>query len=164
MKDVLSNFQAKTHLSRQENCWSLRCSWSIVCQRCCSYISMLNLIPDFNILHKDNCKTRRETFQFWDLVHFISEIWQYLKCMHQMQACVYSWYFPVSENKTLGHSHNCVLIHKVTCKQKNSSPIFVCQITQLFLIELSVNWTSPDHGWINYGHWFYVGFFPVTHP
>ena len=24
--------------------------------------------PGFNILHKDNGKTRRETFKFWDLV------------------------------------------------------------------------------------------------
>ena len=37
----------------------------------------------FSTLHlasmgKGNCKTRRETFKFWDLVHFILEVWQYL--------------------------------------------------------------------------------------
>ena len=29
---------------------------------------ILNLIPGFNGLGKDNFKTRQETFQFWDLV------------------------------------------------------------------------------------------------
>ena len=31
-----------------------------------------------NILHKYNCKTRRETFKFSDLVRFILEIWRYV--------------------------------------------------------------------------------------
>ena len=42
--------------------------------RCCSYyIFILDFTPCFNRLHKDNCKTRRETFKFWDLVHLISD-------------------------------------------------------------------------------------------
>ena len=28
-------------------------------------------------MHKDNCKTRRETFKFWDLVHLILKSWWY---------------------------------------------------------------------------------------
>ena len=52
----------------QYNYWSLRCSWSVACRRCSSYISILDLISGFNELDKDNCKTRRETFQFLDLV------------------------------------------------------------------------------------------------
>ena len=33
-------------------------SWSIACQRCSISILILDLTPGFNILHKDNCKTR----------------------------------------------------------------------------------------------------------
>ena len=35
------------------------------------------LTPGFNGLGKDNSKTRRETFKFWDLVRLILEIWRY---------------------------------------------------------------------------------------
>ena len=58
----------KTHFSRQFNCWSLRCSWSIACRHCSNYIFILHLTLGFNILRKDNCKPWRETFKFWDLV------------------------------------------------------------------------------------------------
>ena len=69
-----SNLSYKSRLSRQLNCWSLRCSW-----RCFNYISIFDLTLDFNRLHKDNCKTRRETFKFYDLEQFISEIWWYIR-------------------------------------------------------------------------------------
>ena len=62
---------------RQRNFWPLRCSWSIACRRCSNYIFILDLTPGFNILRKDNCKTRRDTFKFWDLVRLILEIWRY---------------------------------------------------------------------------------------
>ena len=62
------------HLRRQQNCWSLRCSWSIDCRRCSNYISILNLTPGFNELGKDNCKTRWETFESWDLVSYIRDL------------------------------------------------------------------------------------------
>ena len=48
-------------------------SWSIACWRCANYIFILDLVPGFGGLSKDNCKTRRETFKFWDLVHMILE-------------------------------------------------------------------------------------------
>ena len=70
-----SSLQYKTHFSRQYNCWSLRCSWSIACRRCSNYIFILNLIFGINSLGKDNCKTRRETLKIWVLVHLILEIW-----------------------------------------------------------------------------------------
>ena len=73
-----SNLQYKLHLCRQWNCWSLRCSWSIACRRCPNYIFILDLMPGFNRLHKDNSMTRRETFQFWNLVHLILETWRYI--------------------------------------------------------------------------------------
>ena len=60
------------HLSRQWNCWSLRCSWSIACRRCSNFILHWSL--GFNILCEDNCKPSRETFKFWDLVRLILEI------------------------------------------------------------------------------------------
>ena len=48
------------------------------CRRCSYYISILDFTPCFNRLHKDNYKTRRETFQFWDLVHLISRLNEWL--------------------------------------------------------------------------------------
>ena len=51
------------------------CSWSIACRRCSNYILILDWTPGFNRLRKDNCKTRRETFNFWDLVWLILEVW-----------------------------------------------------------------------------------------
>ena len=38
------------------------------------YIFILDLTPGFIGLDQDNCKTRRETFKFGDLVRFILEI------------------------------------------------------------------------------------------
>ena len=75
---LLSNLWYKLHLSRQWKYWSLRCNQSIACQQCPNYIFILDLTPGFNRLGKDNCKTRRETFKFWDLVHLIFEVSQYV--------------------------------------------------------------------------------------
>ena len=66
-----SSLQYKTHFSRQLNCWSLRCSWSIACRRCSNYICILQLTLGFNILRKDNCKPRQETFKLWNLVPLV---------------------------------------------------------------------------------------------
>ena len=52
---------------------SLSCSWSITYRRCSNYILNLDFTPGFNALGKDNCKTRRETFKFWDLVRIALE-------------------------------------------------------------------------------------------
>ena len=71
--DLPSSLWYKTHFNRQLNCWSLRCSWSIACQRCSNYIFILNLIPGFNGLGKDNYKMRQEAFKFGDLVRLILE-------------------------------------------------------------------------------------------
>ena len=51
-----------------------------------NYISILNLTPGFNVLGKDNCKTRRETFKFGNLVWLILEIWGYVLLL-QVIAC-----------------------------------------------------------------------------
>ena len=52
----------------------LRCSWSIACRRCSSYIFILDLTPGFIRVGKDNWKARRETFKFGDLVRLVLEI------------------------------------------------------------------------------------------
>ena len=65
------------HFSRQLNWWSLRCSWSIACRRCSNYIFILNSIPGFNGLGKDNNKMRQEAFKFWVLVRLILETLRY---------------------------------------------------------------------------------------
>ena len=72
-----SNIIIKSHFSRQLNCWSLRCSWSIACRRCSNYIFILNFTPGFNGLGKDNCKMRQEALKFWDLVRLILETLRY---------------------------------------------------------------------------------------
>ena len=70
-KLLRSNLYYKSHFSRQWNWWSLRCSWRIACRRCFNYIFIGDLTPGFDGLGKDNCKTRQETFKFWDLVRLI---------------------------------------------------------------------------------------------
>ena len=42
-----------------------------------THIFILDLTPDYIGLGKDNCKMRRETLKFGDLVHFILEILWY---------------------------------------------------------------------------------------
>ena len=78
MSILPSNLQYQMPLSRQYNCWSYRCSWSIACRRCSNYIFILDLTPGLSGLGKDNCKTWRQTFKFWDSVHLILEIWRYI--------------------------------------------------------------------------------------
>ena len=39
-------------------------------------IFILDLTPSFNGVGKVNCKTRRETFKFGDLVLLILEVWR----------------------------------------------------------------------------------------
>ena len=46
--------------------------------RCSNYVFTIDLATSFNRLCKSNCKTRRETFKFWDLVPLISDIWRYV--------------------------------------------------------------------------------------
>ena len=73
-----SSVKYKPHLNKQFNCWSLRCSWSIACRRCSNYIFILNLTPGFNGFGKYDCKTRWESFKFWDLVRLILDILRYV--------------------------------------------------------------------------------------
>ena len=58
------------HTSVGNKIVDLGCSWSIAWWRCSDYIFILDLTPGFNGLGKDNCKTRRQSSKFWDLVHF----------------------------------------------------------------------------------------------
>ena len=59
---VSSNLYYESHLIRQLNPGSLRCSWSMAGRRSSSYIFILDLTPSFSGLGKYNCKTRRESF------------------------------------------------------------------------------------------------------
>ena len=71
---IPSNHWYKPHLSRWWYCFSLRCSWSIACRCCSYYIFILDLTPGFKGLDRNDCKTRPETFKFWDLEWLILEI------------------------------------------------------------------------------------------
>ena len=62
------------------NYWSHRCSGSITCRSSSNYIFILHLTLGFNILSKDYCKPRWETFKFWDLERLILEILLYIFC------------------------------------------------------------------------------------
>ena len=42
------------------------------------YIFILDLTPSFTRLHKDNCKTRQETFKSQDLMRLIVDVWRYI--------------------------------------------------------------------------------------
>ena len=75
--EVLSNLKYRIHLSRQWNCWSRRCIWSITCRHCSNYIFILDSTPGFNESGKDNFKTRWKTFMFWDSMRLILAVWQY---------------------------------------------------------------------------------------
>ena len=57
--------------------YSVRCSWSIACRRCSNYIFIICLTPGCNGLDKDNCKMRRETLSFCDLIRLILEDLRY---------------------------------------------------------------------------------------
>ena len=75
-----------THFSWQFNCWSLRCSWSIVCRRCSNSIFILNLTPGFNGLGKDKYKMRREAIKFWGLVRLILDTLRYVSHIYYMKS------------------------------------------------------------------------------
>ena len=47
-----------------------------------------NLTPGFNGSGKDNCKTRRDSFKFGDLVNLILEILRYVWCHKAMTYIV----------------------------------------------------------------------------
>ena len=49
-------------------------------------IFILNLTPGFIGLGKDDCKMRRETFKFCDLVFLILEILRYFQCQSKNQG------------------------------------------------------------------------------
>ena len=87
------------HLHRQKNCWSLRCSWNIACRRCSNHIRIftLDLTPGFNGLDKDNCKTRRESSKFWDVMHLILEILRYMS-MYWQNICLSILYFLIAKH------------------------------------------------------------------
>ena len=76
-------FRDLKRLSTELNCWELemhRNERSLYEQSITFSLVHFHsrLTPAFNGSGKDNCKTRSETFMFWDLVCLILEIWQYM--------------------------------------------------------------------------------------
>ena len=61
----------------QCNCCLLRCSRSIACRRCSSYIFILDLTPGCNGLAKTTVRLEGKPFKFWDVLRFILEAWRY---------------------------------------------------------------------------------------
>ena len=56
----------------------------IPCQCCSNYIFILNLIPGFNGLGRDNCKTRWQTFKCWDHVPYTRDLTAFELSCHEM--------------------------------------------------------------------------------
>ena len=61
-----------------------------------NYIFILDLTPGFNGLSKDNCKTRLETFKFWDLMRLILEVLGYFRLSKPWDETFHQEYFPIS--------------------------------------------------------------------
>ena len=96
---VIQMPQCLSGFVNHDYCWSLRCSWSIACQRCSNYIFILHLTPGFSGLGKGNCKTRGETFKFRGLVHLILQVWQAIAWCDPNQKCSAQRIFPGNYKK-----------------------------------------------------------------
>ena len=92
----------------QFNWWSLRCSWSIACRRCSNYIFILNSIPGFNGLGKDNNKMRRKAFKFWVLVRLILETLRYI-------SVTWGWADLLGATEPIHASHVRTITRPVLC-------------------------------------------------
>ena len=68
----LNEYSAIFNIMQYRVTKSLKCS---AYRRCCKYILNCDLTHVFSGLGKDNCKTRRETFKFCDLLSFILQVW-----------------------------------------------------------------------------------------
>ena len=55
------------------------CSWSSACRRFSNYIFILYFTPSFSGLGKDNSKAMQESFNCWDLLCLILEVFHYLQ-------------------------------------------------------------------------------------
>ena len=101
-------------LEGYKNCRSLRCSWSIACRRCPNYIFILDLTPGFMGLGKDNCKTRRETIKFGDLVRLMLDILRYSLYEKLYRDCI-QHVFRTCFFKYAKHffRHNLIKLHKL---------------------------------------------------
>ena len=94
-------------------CWSFRCSWSIACRRCSNYILILDLTLAINGLGKDNCKTRRQTFKFWDLVRLVLGIWRYITILFFPDTGTLIYF--IKGYSCLLHIFDMCLIHSFMC-------------------------------------------------
>ena len=68
--------------------------------------SFSTLTHGFNGLGKDNCKTRRKTFKFWNSVRLILETWRYT-----------GYYFQLSKYKRW----LCLICDKIRCGKLSDS-------------------------------------------
>ena len=116
-KATVKSLKYKAHLSRQLNCRSLRCSWSIACRRCSNYIFILYLTPGFNRLGKDKWKTRRGSFKFCDLVRLILEILRYL--LYSCQLWLEAWEVHDFISSSRQFAWQSSVMTRISCKLDN---------------------------------------------
>ena len=65
----------------------------VACRRCSNYIFILDLTPGFNGWGKDDCKRRRKSFKFGDLVRLILEISRYVTQLWVLTLSPVTWCF-----------------------------------------------------------------------
>ena len=75
----INTLWCKPQLSRQNTCWSLRCSWRIACRCCSMYILILDLTPVPKWIGQRQLQDEREKFKIWDSVRLLLEVLLYLK-------------------------------------------------------------------------------------
>ena len=96
------------------------CSWSIARRRCPNCIFILDLTPGFNRLGNDNCKMRRETFQF--AVFGGSYIRGLTVCITGLRG----WCSPGQYARTHGHSRQSRQGEKRTLRVPTFRPENIC--------------------------------------
>ena len=110
---VPSNLWYRSRLSTQRICWSLRCSYSIACRRCSNYIFILDLTPGFNGSDKDNCETRRDSFEFlWFGASYITDFTVYVLYIYTCNS-----FLPFAESflmwyELMHKKHSYILVHE----------------------------------------------------
>ena len=110
----------------------------IACRRCSNSIFILNLTPGVNGLGRDNYKTIRETFMFWDWVRLILENWRY-----------------IISNFTSTFRATCISLkmnskYNYTRSNYNDSCLCPIQWSQVLSHEWRSSWSSADRCCSNY--------------
>ena len=120
---------------------------SLACPGCSNDIVIQDLSPGFNGLGKEKCKTRWETFTFWDLVWLILEIRRYLKFM-------YTTFFIVMSKAILHYKKNILHVASVFKTQSYSLNLKLSSCKELTQCGRCTKWPfSWQHLQVHFWDW-----------